>query len=193
MKIRHDVKIYALTLSVILISLSFARVATGNGDNTVQYLVGTGFLCDLGPGTCPDVTSASNGDKVYVSGSGSFDPNLSDQQITGGGSFVHTHSDGTLVASGTWSAQQLISFTPGGFSTLGGVLPEGSEGGVAVITVHLSPATGGAGLTATLTIRCALATASAAPEGIFLNVVGGPNFNVVSTTSPSGITLFIQQ
>ncbi|HLQ06735.1 MAG TPA: hypothetical protein VK126_03175 [Nitrososphaerales archaeon] len=108
-------------------------------------------------------------------------------QATGGGSFVHKSSTGVIRGFGTWTAEQLVSWTPGGFSTAGGLLPTGSEGGVAVIKVHVSPATGGPGFTALLVVQCGLATPGV-EEGTGLNVLGVIDFN----TLVSGNTLFIK-
>lgn len=141
----------------------------------------------VGSSPCPDVAkSSASGDKVKVSGSGSF--NFESGKATGSGSFLHTTSGGALIAFGTWTVVEFIGFIPGGFSTGGGVLPAGSEGGVAAIKVHLSPATGGSGFDAILTVYCGLATPGVT-EGITLFVIGGPNFNI----KVSGVTLFIQQ
>ena len=179
-------KISAITLGLLLFSLSFSNVAAANNDQKRQYIVGTGFLCGLSASFCPDVAKASNGDTVTLAGSGTFNPNPS-MQASGGGSFVHRDLAGKIKGFGTWTAEELVSWTPGGFSTLGGVLPSGSEGGVAVLKVHISPATGGAGFTGLLTINCALAT-SGVDEGINLNVLGVINFG----TTVSGNTLFIK-
>ncbi len=200
MKTRNAPKIFALTIGVLLLSLSIANLTTAsndprtNSDPNRQFLVGTGFLCSIpsppAPALkCPDVATSSNtGDKVYVAGSGSFNPNPSGQ-ATGGGSFVHLTSGGALVGFGTWTAEELISFTPAGFNNLGGLVPLGSEAGIAVLKVHLSPATGGPGFTAILSIYCKLGFSSVPFEGITLNVIGGPNFD----THVSGITTFIKE
>jgi hypothetical protein len=186
MKIVSGKAISALVLGAFLLSLLFTNTAYANNDPKIMYLVGTGILCTIDLSLCPDkATASSNGDIVTVTGSGSFETNPSD--VTGGGSFVHTSSTGAVFGFGTWTAEELISWTPGGFSTLGGLLPAGSgEGGVAVLEVHLNPATGGAGFDAILTINCALATPGN-PEGITLNVIGGPNFDTIA----GGGTLFI--
>jgi hypothetical protein len=189
MKISRPKAISALVLGAFLLSFLFTNAAyaqndSNNGSN-VQYLVGTGVLCTVSASLCPDKATASNGDTVYVAGLGEFNPDPS-EQATGGGSFVHVSSTGAIVGFGTWTAEELISWGPGGFSTLGGVLPAGSEGGVAVLMVHLNPATGGAGFDAVLTISCALVTAGVT-EGITLSVSGGPTFG----TSTGGGTLFI--
>jgi len=183
---QHATKIYALALGILLLSLSFASVATVKADSERQYLVGTGLLCAFA-GACPDTAVApSNGNKLYLAGSGTFEPGSG--EAGGGGSVVRTNSLGTILAFGTWTAEALVSFTPGGFSTLDGLLPSGSEGGVAVLEVHISPATGGAGFTALLTINCALATPGVS-EGITLAIVGGTSFS----TSTGGATLFIAE
>ncbi|HEV2138923.1 MAG TPA: hypothetical protein VGR53_08775 [Nitrososphaerales archaeon] len=187
MKTTHASKIFSITLGLLLLSLSFANVSSANGDPKRQYLVGTGFLCNIAPSFCPDVAKASNGDTVTISGSGTF--NAASMHATGSGSFVHRGSTGTIKGFGTWTAEKLVSWTPGGFSTAGGLLPSGSEGGIAVLKVHISPATGGAGFTALLTILCGLNTPGV-EEGINLNVVGVINFD--SLPSNHGNTLFIQ-
>ncbi len=187
MKSRTVGKAYALTIGIILVSLAFVNVATANESEQAQrqFLAGAGLVCTLGiPNACPDIASASNGDKIKLAGSGTFTPG--DDDASGGGTFTHV-SGGKVLATGTWTAEELLSFTPGGSTTLGGFLPAGSEGGVAVIKVHVQPAAGGAGFTAILTVSCALATPGVV-EGINLNVIGVINFN----NAVSGVTLFIQ-
>ena len=186
MKTVRAIRIYSLALGLLLLSLSFANVVSANSEPKRQYLVGAGFICGIAPSFCPDVAKASNGDTVTLAGSGTFNPNPS-MQATGGGSFVHRDPLGKIKAFGTWTAVELVSWTPGGFGTAGGALPVGSEGGVAVIKVHVSPATGGAGFTALLTIDCGLATPGV-DEGVNLNVLGVINFG----TSVSGNTLFLK-
>src|SRR5712692_2309208 len=186
MKTTYSLGIYSLALYLLLLTLSFANTATANSAPKRQYIAGTGFICSIAPSFCPDVASAANGDTVTIAGSGTFNPNPS-MQATGSGSFVHRDSAGNVKGFGTWTAEELVSWTPGGFSTAGGLLPAGSEGGVAVIAVPISPATGGAGFTALLTVNCGLATPGV-DEGIHLNVLGVINFD----TSVSGNTLFIK-
>ena len=186
MKTAHAVRIYSLSLGLLLLTLSFANAASSNNEPKRQYIVGTGFICGISPTFCPDVAKASNGDTVTLAGSGTFNPNPS-MRATGSGSFVHRDLAGHVKAFGTWTAEQLVSWTPGGFGTAGGLLPVGSEGGVAVIKVHVSPATGGAGFTALLTINCGLATPGV-EEGTTVNVIGVINFGTIV----SGNTLFIK-
>jgi hypothetical protein len=186
-KTKNVKKISAITLGLLMLSLSFANVATANNAPKRQYLVGTGLLCLVNPAFCPDVAKASNGDTVTLTGSGTFNPNPS-MQATGSGSFVHRDSSGNIKGFGTWTAEELVSWTPGGFSTLGGVLPGGSEGGIAVLRVHISPATGGAGFTGLLTILCKLNSPFVSDEGINLNIPGVINFDEAA----GGNTLFVK-
>jgi hypothetical protein len=186
MKNTRKLGIYSLALSLLLLALAFTNTAAANNAPKRQYLVGSGFICGIAPSFCPDVARASNGDTVTIAGSGTFNPNPS-MKATGGGSFVHQDSTGKIKGFGTWTAEELVSWTPGGFSTAGGVLPSGSEGGVAVIRVHISPATGGPGFTGLLTIDCGLATPGV-DEGINLNVIGVINFGTIA----GGNTLFIK-
>jgi len=199
MKGQHA-RVYGLTIGIILLGLSFAPAVGANTEQvTRQYFAGGGAaLCSLSPTFCPDVAKASNGDKISVSGSGAFTPG--DREASGGGTFVHKNSAGAVLASGTWRAEELLSWKS--FGLAGAGLPPGFEGGVAVLRVHLTPGGGEhddailsnlpsseGGLEATLTITCLLGTPvpGAGEEGITLAVAGGLNFN----QSVSGNTLFI--
>jgi hypothetical protein len=197
-------RIYALTVGIILLSLTFANAARANSEQaTRQYFAGGGTaLCSLSPTFCPDRARASNGDIITISGVGRFNPG--EEDASGRGTFVHKNSAGAVLATGTWRAEELISWKS--FGLAGPGLPPGFEGGVAVLRVHLTPAAAGEGdsththftttsegdgrkgLEAVLTITCVLGTPVAgADEGIHLNVIGGPNFN----DSIGGNTLFI--
>ncbi len=182
-KSKNLTKVFALTIGIFLISLSFANIARANGEQvTRQYLAADGFLCGLSLTACPDVAVAGNGDKIAISGSGTFTPGS--DVSTGGGTFTHTNSAGTVLGTGTWHAEELVSFT-----SFGTASPTSSlEGGIVVLQVELE-STSGATLHAILTIGCLLGTPPAGSfEGIHLNVVGGPDFS----TTVSGITVFVQ-
>lgn len=149
------------------------------------YLLGTGDLCSLGPTACPDVARASNGDTLELRGQGTFVTGSDD--VTGGGTFVHKNSAGKVLVSGSWTAEELISFTSFGGNAPG--LPPNFEGGLAKIEVTLKP-TGSQTLEAILTIDCGINSPFKPPrEGIKLAVEGGLNFN----TEVSGLTIFINQ
>lgn len=188
MKSQHA-RIVALTVGIILFSLTFANAAhADNVQATRQFLAGSGFLCSLAPTACPDITSASNGDKVLLTGSGTFTPG--DDDASGGGTFTHM-SGTTVVGSGTWKAETLVSFTSFGPSPSA---PPNAEGGQAVLKVELK-ASSGAEFDAVLVVGCTLdATQAAIPgafEGIRLNINGGPNFNMVAPFPNAGFTVFI--
>jgi len=133
---------------------------------------------------CPDVASAPNGDTITIAGQGTL--SIHPKSGTGGGSFIHKNASGTVLAQGTWTAQQLLSFVS--YGTMPGV-PPNFEGGKALVRIHLSPSTGGAGFDGVLRITCLIGSPPAgANEGIRLNVQGVINFN----KEVSGNTLFIR-
>jgi hypothetical protein len=191
MQYQRTLKISALALGLLLLSLSLTNISFASNNPKRQFLVGTEPICTMvGAGSCPDIATAANGDKLFLAGSGSFNTNPSGK-ATGSGSFVHLSGDGkTLRGFGTWTAEEVISWTPGSFNDLGGFLPEGSQGGLAVLKVHISPATGGAGFDGILSIFCALPPSPPSPrvEGINLSIPGVINFG----TQAGGVTLFIQ-
>ncbi len=180
---------YALTLGIILLSLTLTNVARANSDEeqlTRRFLAGAGPLCSLPPSpegpACPDIARAANGDTVALSGSGKFEPG--DDDASGRGTFTHT-SHGVVLASGKWKVEELVSFKS--FGLAGPGFPPTFEGGVAVLRIELRPSSGGK-IQALLTINCLLGSPPAGvDEGIQLNV-GFLNFD----HSVSGFTVFIQ-
>ncbi len=164
-------------------------VARAHGDDqgvtvTRQYLAGAGFLCSLSSSACPDVAKAANGDTLSIGGTGTF--SVENEEATGGGTFVHMNSDGQVLASGTWTATEFVSFVS--YGTDGGTFPANFEGGRVVLTVHLTPATGGDGFDGVLQITCLIGNPPlGAEEGITLAIQDGPNFS----QTVSGFTLFM--
>ena len=151
-----------------------ANQLTGGSSVSYQYLAGVQFLAG------PDVAMAATGDRVELTGQGTFA--LHPESVSGSGSFTHKAPDGTVRGSGTWTAMHLLSFNSYGSST---GLPAAFEGGLALIEVHLST-----GLDAVLELSCLVGSPPpAAHEGIRLAVADGPNFN----KQVSGETLFIRQ
>ena len=140
----------------------------------------------VGPTGCPDVSSAANGDTLVISGQGML--SIHPKTVTGTGTFVHKDPAGAVLASGMWTAEQLLSFTSYGNES---DLPPNYEGGLALILVHLSPDTGGPGSDAVLQVNCAIGKPPEGHSGEFvrLAVRGGPNFN----KAVSGNTLYIRQ
>ncbi len=165
----------------LLLALSSANVAFADSrSHSIDFLAGSGFLCTLGPGSCPDISMASNGDTVRITGSGIITTHP--DSVTGSGTFTHEDSSGNVKASGTWTAAEMISFVS--YGSAGPSFPPGFEGGKAVILVHTS-----VGFDAILTVICALGSPPAGQhEGIHLNVQDVINFN----KQVSGFTVFIQ-
>jgi len=160
--------------------------AAGRSSASFQFLVGAGSICSLPvPNPCPDVSMASNGDTVTVGGQGTL--SIFPKSVTGSGTFVHKAPDGTVRATGTWTAIRLMSFRSFGNSS---GLPSNFVGGQALMLVQLS--VGGKPVhTAVLTVICEVGTPpDGLHEGFKLAVQDTPfNFN----KQLSGITLFISQ
>src|SRR5713226_4503670 len=113
----------------VLLTLSFANVVfADSGSRSYNWYAGGGLLCTLNPSFCPDVAMATNGDTVTIAGSGTF--TIHPDSVTGTGTFVHKDSSGTVLASGTWTATQLVSFVS--YGSAGSSFPPGFEGGKAV-------------------------------------------------------------
>jgi hypothetical protein len=159
-----------------------ARASAQSATVTYDYFAGGGALCQFA--ACPDVASAANGDTITIAGQGTL--SIHPGSVTGSGTFIHKDASGTVLAEGTWTAQQLLSFVSYGTST---GLPPTFEGGKALMLIHLTPSAGGAGFDGVLRITCLIGSPPAgAHEGIRLNVQDVINFN----KEVSGNTLFIR-
>jgi len=180
-------KAVLLLLSALLLAVLPSTAFADSGHKTYQYLIGVGPLCSLAPSACPDIASAPNSDTVSVTGMGTFD--IRSMTASGGGTFVHKMADGTIRASGTWQATQLLAFHSFGSGSVQG-LPSNFQGGLALIQVtlkvHDTPV-----FSAVLKVGCELGNPPGGwHEGIELTVGGaGINFN----EKVSGFTLFILQ
>jgi len=168
--------LFLLVVSALAWGAGLFPVSSASGSVTFRYLVGTDFLCELALTACPDITMADNGDTIEIAGSGTL--STQPKSVGGGGTFTHKDSSGNVLESGTWTAQELISFVPYA------VLSNNIAGGFAVIRVHLST-----GFDAILRIDCAIGAPPGHTEGVTLNIQDVINFN----TKVSGITLYIKQ
>lgn len=161
-----------------------------SGARTYTYLIATAFLCALPAPlpACPAIASADNGDTVEIAGSGTF--TIHSKSASGGGGFVHKDPGGTPLASGTWSATELLSFQ--GYGTSTPDFPPTFEGGKVLMRVTLTPSTGpfvGSSFGAVLQVDCLIGkTPAGAAEGVRLNIQGALNFN----REVSGLTLYIR-
>ncbi len=176
--------VMGLIMFGLLLLVRGAPASAQSATVTYNYLVGSGLLCSLGPAACPDVASAPNGDSISLAGSGTL--SIHPDSVTGGGTYIHKDASGTVLDQGTWTAQQLLSFVSYGTAP---PFPPNFEGGKALVSIHLSPSTGGAGFDAVLRITCLVGSPpTGAHEGIRLDIQDVLNFN----KEVSGDTLFIR-
>jgi hypothetical protein len=176
-----------LLISVPALVPAATRAAPASVNHTIyQYFVGAP------PVEGPDVSIGPSGSTVTMTGTGQFNagPNKS---VSGGGTYMITDASGATVASGTWTATQMLGFVNYGSGSVQGTPPY-FYGGQAQMIVNLSGV--GSGV---LNINCTLGTpppghagppnAAGDPneEGIDLHMGSGLNFN----REISGETLFI--
>jgi len=131
--------------------------------------------------------------RIIMAGTGKID----DEDVEGGGSFTHFNAASpvpqTVLASGTWKAKSLVSFT------LAGLWGSQFVAGILEMTVELvADFPSRAVLPATLRVVCNLGPpgiSTGEPEGFKLTVPGAPFSPFVQTTFPGtsfpfGLTLF---
>jgi hypothetical protein len=171
----------SLVLSFVVLSAlawgpAVQPASSESGSATFQYLAGGGAICGFFPGACPDIARADNGDTVEISGTGML--TIHPDSVGGAGTFKHKDPNGNLLESGTWTAQELVSFVPYAVES------NNVAGGEALIRVQLST-----GPQAILTVTCAIGNPPGKTEGSTLNIQDVINFN----KHAGGITLFIKQ
>ena len=156
---------------------------------TFDYHVGDALIQCLGF-PAGNKAMAENGDVVTVIGTGTFD--VAAKSATGGGTFVHKTSGGTVVGSGTWAATGLVDYQSYGNAVPQG-LPANFFGGRVTLTAVITPsANPSVHLPAILQIECALGNfPPSAVEGVRLNVQDVINFN--KTVPESGANLYIKE
>lgn len=149
----------------------------------------------------PNVSQASNGDRVSVTGEGEFSIHPKSADATG--RFVHTDSSGTVRAAGTWTATELLEFQPYGcgvvhnFPTPGATtpLPPDFCGGAVKMGVTLTPDGTSLAIPGILTVFCIIGPDppnshdDPTGEGIHLLVPGHANFNQIVF----GMNVYIRQ
>jgi hypothetical protein len=160
-----------------------------NSSANYIFLVASGFVCDPGDSaTCPAVVKSANDDSYEMSGAGAFD--AQSKSVHAAGTFTHKSSDGTVLDTGVWIVNELVSFDSYGIApgalmsggrafgapkfgtkrspTLSGSMP---TGGLAVFRIRLLPMSGPS-KTAVLRANCALGKVPAErqTEGIRLSL-----------------------
>jgi len=174
----------ALAVAAVASVLAVPGFASAKVGGTFDWHVGDKFLTDLDPLFGPDNATADNGDYVILIGTGTF--NAATKAADGGGTFEHHHDDGSLFATGTWTASGVISFVSYGTAA---PFPTTFFGGKLALRVAATPAGEGAPtLPGTLTVYCLIGSPpSGFEEGVRLNVYDLINFNMPS----GGNTLFV--
>ena len=173
----------ALAIAVSTLSGS-AQAATEKA--SFAYHIGDGFMDVLNKDG--DMAVAENGDKVTLRGNGAFD--VVAKTATGGGTFTHKRPDGSVFATGTWSATGLLAFQSYGDGTPQG-LPASLFGGRVALTITGTPAGTTLALPGILEIECLLGNPPAgAEEGVRLLVKGVIHFN--KSVHDSGETVYVK-
>jgi len=160
-----------------------AKVVDQNLSATYGWHAGDAFTPPLVP---PDVAEAANGDRIILTGTGTL--TLHPKSATGGGTFTHTTAEGTVLATGTFTATELLSFESYGPSPL---LPPFLNSGQALIRVALVPDGSTTSIDGILRVECVLPGSTfpgGKEEGINLLLPGIANFN----HQVSGATVFVR-
>jgi hypothetical protein len=131
----------------------------------------------------PNFGRAPNGDRVVVTGEGSF--SLHPKSVQASGEFTHLDPAGNVLGGGTWTATELLSFN---FYGCRFIPAEGVDlgddnlcGGAVKMRVVLDTPTGQAN--GIMTVFCIVGPKAPtshndpSEEGVALNIVGGINFN----------------
>ncbi|TMG45322.1 MAG: hypothetical protein E6H91_13670 [Chloroflexi bacterium] len=173
----------ALAIAVSTLSGS-AQAATEKA--SFAYHIGDGFGGVLN--NTGNTAVAENGDTVTIKGSGTFD--VVAKSATGGGTFVHKRPDGSVFATGTWSATGLLAFQSYGDATPQG-LPASFFGGRVALTITGTPAGTTLALPGILEIECLLGNPpGGAEEGVRLLVKGVIHFN--KSVHESGENVYVK-
>ena len=167
-----------LTLAVALLALALlvGGAAGGKGNGGGHGRIGYHFL------VADQIAGAS--DRLIIQGDGSFNRN----RASGGGTFDHflagTGPPATLVATGTWKAGDVVSWSPGSSHGI-------FEGGTLTIHATVKPVGQPAIKHVLLTIYCNLGPAGFSTghaEGVDVTFPGEPMFTQTSPTT--GVTVF---
>jgi len=142
----------------------------------------------------PNVSEASNGDRVAVTGMGTF--SIHPDSVSGGGTFTHMSAGGSVLARGTWTATELLEYQSYGCGVvLGNPRPANVCGGALKMRIVATPTGTNLQIEAILTIFCIVGPNppnshdDPSGEGIHLVVPGIANFNKII----EGMNVYIQQ
>jgi hypothetical protein len=130
---------------------------------------------------------AGKSDRLILQGNGSFNKN----RASGGGTFDHflactAPPACTLVATGTWKAEDVVSWTPG---TTHGVY----QGGILVIHATVKPSGQPEIKNVMMEVDCNLGPAgfnTGKTEGVIVTIPGTPPVVFTPTSPNTGLTVF---
>jgi hypothetical protein len=170
------VAVLTLALSMLLPATALANSATHTYEFDMEQ---------------PNISEASNGDRVAITGHGEISVNP--KSAEGAGTFSHTTASGTVVGAGAWRATELLEYQSYGcgvvhnFPTPGATtpLPPNFCGGVIKMRIVATPSGTSLNIDAILTIFCIIGPNppnshdNPTGEGITLVVPGFVNFNKI--------------
>jgi hypothetical protein len=179
---------------VVMLTGSSSAFAADPVSAKLDFHVADGFIqAGTGlPQTGAVATASQNGDKVRVTGSGTF--NVKSMTATGSGVFVHTSGAGVVLGFGTWTAtgtESAVLYPCG----VAGVLPDNFCGGIVVLNVSLNGTSTSAGAIqrgALLTIDCEINPPTPGVEGIKLEIPGRLDFDTTEASN-GGLTVFVSR
>ena len=184
----------SVLVAILTLAVSMLLPATALADSATQRFA---FFLEV-----PNISEAANGDRVAITGEGEFSvhPNAI---IEGAGHFTHRNSSGTVLASGTWEATDLLEYQSYGcgvvhnFPTPGATtpLPPNVCGGAAKMRIVATPNGTSLKIPAILTLFCIIGPNppnshdDPSGEGITLVVPGIINFNKIV----EGMNVYVRQ
>ncbi len=177
---------FVIALVLALSAMSSAVTQAATVKDSFDYHIGDGFEGQLN--NTGNQAIAENGDTVMVRGNGTLD--VIAKTASGGGTFTHKAANGTVLATGTWTATDLLAFQSYGDASAQG-LSSFLFGGRASLAVSLTPDGTTLEIPGILEIECLLGNPpAAAEEGIRLLVKGHVNFN--KSVEESGENVFVR-
>jgi hypothetical protein len=173
----------ALLSALLLLALLAGGAAGGHGKGKGPTF-GSGAHGRIGYHFLVADQIVGSPDRLILQGDGSFNRN----RASGGGTFDHflagTGPPATLVATGTWKAEDVVSWSPGSSHGI-------FEGGTLMIHATVKPVGQPAIKHVLLAIYCNLGPAgftTGHAEGVDVTIPGGPMFTQTSPTT--GVTVF---
>ena len=173
----------SVLVAILTLAISMLLPATALADSATHTYA---FFVDI-----PNVSQASNGDRVAITGRGTISVNPKSAEAAG--TFTHRTSGGALVGAGVWRATDLLEYQSYGcgvvhnFPTPGATtpLPPNWCGGAIKMRVTATPSGTSLNIDAILTIFCIIGPNppnshdDPSGEGITLVVPGIANFNEI--------------